>query len=591
MIHAQHEGLATRSKSENLSSRLMDYLHGDMDFPSKDWNKLTGAARTGAIALFCLFVTIFHGMALSAETNEFHDLRRGPDAISIVTETGASDLESVTKRSWHGGGVDVITHAQRNGLRVEMIAPGVAVKQMRLRWKATMPRDGKYLGDAWERAYGDLGWKPLDGSRTMPWYFLASDGKMTHGYGVKTGPSALCYWTADESNITLHADVRCGGMGVQLGHRKLDVCTVVCRRGQLDETPFAAAQAFCREMCPSPRMPKEPVYGFNDWYCTYGHDTAAEFLANVEYIASLIPQGGNRPFAVVDDGWQGEGKNGESPGLWSAVNPNFSKTLTMTAFAKQIHLRGAQPGLWCRPLIADTDTPESWRLSRDPHFLDPTVPEVRAHVRETISRFRKWGYKLIKHDYSTYDLFGRWGFQMGNEVTPDGWAFADRSLTTAEVIRRFYEDIRQAAGPRTLILGCNTIGHLSAGIFELQRIGDDTSGREWDRTRKMGVNSLAFRAPQDGSFFAVDADCAGQVSSNSVPWEKNSQWLDLLAHSGTPLFVSFPHNSVTLEQERALRAALIAGSHPQPLAEPLDWQTQRAPTHWILDGKEKYFSW
>jgi hypothetical protein len=45
-------------------------------------------------------------------------------------------------------------------------------------------------------------------------------------------------------------------------------------------------------------------------------------------------------------------------------------------------------------------------------------------------------------------------------------------------------------------------------------------------------------------FFAVDADCAGQVSSNSAPWEKNSQWLELLAHSGTPLFIFFPHETV-----------------------------------------------
>jgi alpha-galactosidase len=180
---------------------------------------------------------------------------------------------------------------------------------------------------------------------------------------------------------------------------------------------------------------------------------------------------------------------------------------------------------------------------------------------------------------------------MGPEVTEDGWAFADRSKTTAEVIRGLYLDIRQAAGQDTLIIGCNTMGHLAAGIFEMQRIGDDTSGREWNRTRDMGVNCLAFRAPQNGTFFAVDADCAGQVSGNSVPWEKNSEWLNLLAHSGTPLFVSFPHETVSPTQEIALRAALATASQYQPLAEPLDWMTQRTPEKWLFGRTETDFSW
>jgi alpha-galactosidase len=210
-------------------------------------------------------------------------------------------------------------------------------------------------------------------------------------------------------------------------------------------------------------------------------------------------------------------------------------------------------------------------------------------IRETVARFHGWGFELIKHDYTTYDLCGRWGKDMGAEVTGDGWAFADRSKTTAEVIRDLYQDIRQAAGDDTVIIGCNTTGHLAAGIFEMQRIGDDTS--EWNRTRDMGVNCLAFRAPQNGTFFAVDADCAGQVSSNSVPWEKNGQWLSLLAHSGTPLFVSFPHETVSAAQEKALREALIEASQGQPVGEPLDWMTQRAPEKWRFGRTETIYSW
>jgi len=546
----------------------------------------------GFIAIFALLLRATAAGAVTGfETKQFQNIQREPDSVSVVTEVGAFDLHAEAKGLWSADHVKVRFHSQGNGLAITLTAPGAAMKSLQIRWQASLAPDWKYLGDAWERAYGDLEWKPLDAKRILPWYFLASDGNLTHGYGLKTGPSALVHWTTEEHGITLHADVRCGGMGVQLGQRELDVGTVVSRCGRSNETPFAAARAFCEVMCPHPRLPKSPVYGFNDWYCTYGHDTADKFLANVTNLVALAPQAGNRPYAVVDDGWQWKGQHGENPGQWNRTDPHFDKTLAMPDFAAKVAAMGAKPGLWYRPLIASADQPRAWRLQRDDSILDPTVPEVRAQIRATMSRFRSWGFQLVKHDYTTFDICGRWGNQMGGQVTPDGWAFADRSRTTAEVIRDLYHDIREAAGEHTLIIGCNTVGHLAAGIFEMQRIGDDTSGREWNRTRDMGVNCLAFRAPQQGTFFAVDADCAGQVASNSVAWEKNSQWLDLLARSGTPLFVSFPRETLNSEQETALRAALQAASRRQPLAEPLDWQIRRTPEAWRVDGQPARFAW
>ena len=53
----------------------------------------------------------------------------------------------------------------------------------------------------------------------MPWYFLTHSGGRTHGYGVRVGPSAMCFWTADRAGISLWADVRCGGSPVDLGDR------------------------------------------------------------------------------------------------------------------------------------------------------------------------------------------------------------------------------------------------------------------------------------------------------------------------------------------------------------------------------------
>jgi alpha-galactosidase len=539
------------------------------------------------ILLLCIFASAFRALA----GDSFADLTRPPDSVSAVLQSNTIELRPDGAGVWRGGDVMVRARKHRDGVDLELTSPTLPVKHVLVRWQAALPKNWKYLGDAWERAYGDLEWKPLDGQRVMPWYFLASNGKVTHGYGVKTGPSALCHWTADADGITLHADVRCGGEGVLLGRRTLPVCTVICRAGRQDETPFAAARAFCRAMCPKPRLPKQPVYGFNDWYCTYGGDTAERFLTNAAGIASLSAPGGNCPFAVVDDGWEEKAEQAAGSTLWVRVNPNFSRTLDMPAFARRIKERGARPGLWYRPLIATPDAPASWRLAREPKSLDPTVAAVREHIRETVARFPQWGFELIKHDFTTFDLLGKWGFEMTNEMTADGWTFSDRSRTTAEIIRDLYRDIRSAAGNRTLIEGCNTIGHLAAGIFELQRIGDDTSGRQWNRTRKMGVNSLAFRAPQQGAFFAVDADCAGQFRSNSLPWGKNRQWLDLLSHSGTVCFVSFDKDAIGSDQQGALQAALAAAARKQPLGEPLDWTEKRIPENWLLDGKTLQFAW
>ena len=66
--------------------------------------------------------------------------------------------------------------------------------------------------------------------------------------------------------------------------------------------------------------------------------------------------------------------------------------------------------------------------------------------------------------------------------------------------------------------------------MQINRTGDDTSGLQWERTRQIGIDALAFRLPQNGSFYATDADCAG--IPDTLDWELNRQWMDLLALTG-----------------------------------------------------------
>lgn len=160
--------------------------------------------------------------------------------------------------------------------------------------------------------------------------------------------------------------------------------------------------------------------------------------------------------------------------------------------------------------------------------------------------------------------------------------------TTAEVINDLYRTIRDAAGA-SLVIGCNTVSHLSAGQFEICRVGDDTSGTEWARTRKMGVNTLAFRGAQHGAFYVADADCVGVT--NAVPWSLNRQWLDLLSRSGTMLFVSLAPDALGADQRRDLKAALALASSPQPLGEPIDWMGSVYPSRWRLRGEDRKYEW
>ncbi|MBR4850557.1 MAG: hypothetical protein IKU97_00675, partial [Tidjanibacter sp.] len=79
----------------------------------------------------------------------------------------------------------------------------------------------------------------------------------------------------------------------------------------------------------------------------------------------------------------------------------------MKKLADDIKVIGARPGIWLRPLHnRDTAMTEEMRILRDGErqYLDPTIPEVQSFIRADIERIRNWGYELIKHDFSTFDL-------------------------------------------------------------------------------------------------------------------------------------------------------------------------------------------
>lgn len=482
-----------------------------------------------------------------------------------------------------------------DALSVYTTSPSSQLNAVKLQWEFEMPPIAKILGDKWERSYGDLAWQ-LNDSYVSPWYMLVNDGQETSCFGVKTGCNTLCSWMATGKGIELILDTTSGGAGVLLGSRELYAADIITTKSTPTETPFAALQRFCKMMCPKPRLPKQPVYGINDWYFTYGNNSADLIRKITRLMTALAPDTGNRPFSVIDAGWATYSPllPGDGGFMDDFSKPN-DKFKDMAVMAGDIKKLGMRPGLWTRPLCARHDDKPSLLLPKIPGrddpkepILDPTIAENMERVKHNIALYKQWGYDLVKHDYTTYDITGKWGIRMTDTVTSPGWSFNDKTKTTAEVINDLYRAIREAAG-EMYIIGCNTMSHLSAGVFELNRIGDDTSGKEWERTRKMGVNTLGFRIAQHNAFYATDADCVGLT--NDIAWARNKQWMQLLAESGTPLFISPDPAALDDEKKAFIKECFTKAAKVQPTGEPLDWMNNQQPQKWKLNGREVEFNW
>ena len=516
-----------------------------------------------------------------------------PDFIELTTET-----KTVTAKwendDYNLDDINVKLNQDNEYLAIFLTAQTSKVKWIKLRWNnLSWDKNVRFLGDAWERGYGDMEWKGMNPNRFMPWYFCAKSEAKSICYGVKVRPSAMCFWQVDSLGMTLFLDVRCGGSGVNLKGRVIKLADVIACEMR-DCTSFEAMQEFCGQMCEDPILPKYPVYGSNNWYYAYGKSSESEILADCDYILNLTKDIENKPYMVIDDCWQEHHRLNEyNGGPWTKGNEKFPD---MKALADKLVQKGVRPVIWVRLLLnEDENIKNEWRLSHN-NCIDPTNPEALNYIKEDIKRICNWGYTLIKHDFSTFDLFGKWGFQMSPLVTDDGWHFYDDSLTSAEVVKLLYKVILdasvEASNGETLILGCNTIGHLGAGYMHINRTGDDTSGVDWERTRFMGVNTLAFRLPQHGKFYEIDADCVG--IDGGISWSMNKQWADVLAQSGTPLFISVRPNILDETEKQELHEILKVASKQEHHVIPVDWEETTCPEHWQdkdhdIDCKYQWF--
>ncbi len=510
-----------------------------------------------------------------------------PDKVFAIVNDELVSLNG-KQNHWENKQTHVQLKKKKNSIEIIVEAPGVSLKEIRLQWNISSKTNSLLLNDHWERTYGDSGWHKLKQEELFPWFFLEYNNDTTYGYGVKTGCNSFCGWLIADGTMTLIADTRNGANGVELGNRKLKVAEIVTFKSKGGEDHFSALERFAKLMCDQPLLPKQPVYGINDWYLTYGRNSTELIMQHTNLIAPLAAGLSNRPFSVIDDGWFVTTEKGNTADV---IKPN-ERFSDMKKLAAQITAAGMRPGLWTRPLLAVEKSKDNLLLpNTNKSVYDPSIEENLNRVATIFKTYKEWNYELIKFDYTSWDIFQKWGFQMIPDRTMakfSNWNLNDKTKTNAEIILQLYKTIRQASG-NMYVMGCNTFSHLSAGLFEVNRIGDDTSGVEWERTKKMGVNTLAARSFTHNIFYAADPDCVGLTTK--IPWEKNKQWMELVAKSGTPLFISAQTEAVGSEQKNFIKECLRYASQKLPVGEPLDWMENLTPSKWKLNGTEQIFNW
>lgn len=484
-----------------------------------------------------------------------------------------------------GSCADTFVEAIVNGdtLDLYVTATEDRLKFIELNWAFESDENLYVLGDAWERSYGELELKKLCNlDRYMPWYFIATDKVNCFCFGIKTGANSFVSFQYTTKGIKALVDCRNGGCGVRLNGRKVHLATFVYKKYASADI-FSSLHDYCKALCDKPILSKERVYGGNNWYYAYGKSSFEEIVSDARVQAELAEGIENKPFEVVDDCWQ----INSCEGPW-LPNEKFGD---MKKLADEIRNAGARPGIWVRLLHnRDEALTEDMRvfMKGKKKYLDPTHPFVKEYIKNDIERIKDWGYELLKHDFTTADLFGDWGPDLNEAITKiDDWHFYDRTKTNAEIVLDLYRLIKETAG-NMYVIGCNTISHLCAGLVELNRTGNDTSGREWEATRKNGVNTLAFRLAQNEAFYMVDADCVG-IIEDKIPWEKNKQWLSVLSYSNTPLFVSCS-NKITEEQKNDLKEAYKVYQEKH-IIKPVDIFENKTPSVWEIDGKAIEYNW
>lgn len=527
-------------------------------------------------------------------SKEFISVIRKPDRVVGATDDSPFRFEE--RENECASPVKYEYIMEEKSAKVVVYPSGSPVKFLKLRFNGDHYFVDKAMGDQWERSCsgGKIPheWKSLTPNRVMPWYTCLVGDNRAAFYGVKTGADCLTFWMADTHGVTLFLNLQNGSRGTDL-KEPIVACEVVQYFSAEGESVYRAARKFTKMMCDKPLMPKAPVFGVNNWYWAYGQISRETTRVETKQLMEMCAGTVNKPFMILDDGWQinrsfvpGATYNG---GPW-VTNEKFGD---MRNTVEDIVKSGARAGIWFRPLLTIGDVPSDAAFFKESCkvTLDPSHPYTLEKVFEDTKRLRDWGFNLIKHDFTTIDISGSSSsfglFYNGN--LNGNRTFYDRTKTTATIVKELYKTIARGAGDAEVI-GCNVMGHLSAGIHSIQRVGDDTSGRYWEMTVNNGINSM-MRLPQNGNFFMVDPDCA--AFTERVNPELNLDFLEVCALTGMTTLASVKPGILNEKQMARINEIYRLADSNTEFYEIADFDRVTIPEKFVSpDGtKMKEYDW
>ena len=474
---------------------------------------------------------------------EFINLLRKPDFVYGATDASSLRFEE------DDNGVDCPVQyeykIEKDSAKIIVYPSGSPVKYLKFRFSGDFSRVDKVYGDQFERqsfkAY--LEWRSVMGSRILPWFcYVVADNRMAC-YGVKTGCDCFAMFQVDTHGVTLFLNLCNGNDGTDL-QEPLLACEVVQLFGKEGDDEYDLAKSFAKKMCDNPVLPKTPIFGVNNWYWAYSHISFESVCQESAYLQEMTMGCKNRPCMIIDDGWQKNriaGRGHYIGGEWEA-NDRFND---MRKMADEIRKRNQKAGLWFRPLLTQGNLPQGVAYADYAMgvVMDASHPYTLETVYQDAKKIRDWGYEVIKHDFSTLDITGLALTSDRHDylLCKEGYRFFDKTKTTATIMKNLYKAIQLGAGDADVI-GCNVIGHLSAGIHSTQRTGNDSSGRSFELTRRHSVNAV-MRLPMNNMFFNVDPDCA--AFTDMVSADINLDFLEMCALTGMTTLASVTPNILT----------------------------------------------
>ena len=508
-----------------------------------------------------------------------------PDSLSIESEEGkvfsarCNSRRAVTHKDVALELCICRDEEDHVALEIRLKAVKSRIRRVRLVWERPLHTHLKFVGDEWSTGDGTSQWRGMDPRRSFPWYVLVSGSEETAAFGVMTQPAAFASWNLNPSQIALSLDTRNGTRGVNLDGRTVTLATIVhCR---YERTPMATAKRFCGILSQESIPANLPVYGMLSKPRAGRAFDQTALLKEADTLAALCNNLTNRPFQIIDCGWEEETEDATQ---WRHGSRNFPD---MAALADELHLRGIRPGISMR-LLRDTDQrlPGEWRHPVNPELLDPSLPEVVEHIRQNVRQAADWGFEMLRHVSSTTDALQD---VFRDPEAPPTWAFHDQRLTNAEILTRLYRSIKEEMGGM-VIYGEDVAGHLAAGLLHVFRATKDAPGYDWVRCRHNRINALAFRLCQNEKFYTIDA---GPIDiTPPLGWGDVKMLANLVSRSSTAMIVSLDEKSpLTAKATRELASCFLNASLGNTVLVPTDWLENTSPEAWMQDGSPIKCHW